>query len=508
MWVWVCIVAAMVMLLCGWLMPIHLRGVDLSIIQAAGKNSPTPQSQSAIPTPVGMGSERLTPFLISAENRNKALDYLGRSSSPTVQALLRCRQATNTILFPPSSSASGQAFDTAVAIWGLLLDGDHLTPSLAAAISARANAGAHGGDTGPLEAVLMDGLSLGERFAWRRLVIFTERIKDPSTLTVLTAAVRETNSQLPVVYSAVELSRRPDDVARYLSSFSLTGVRDLAAAEKWGAGAVNELLQRHQELFRSAARERLASHAPFNTFFRAASEYAFRLPQVALALKWFFYLSGGLLLALALQLAVPPPLGETSNLLLARELLFALGVLLVALLLSEPFLAQGSQKGNMPFRLHLSAVGSAVASQATQAKSSLMNSSNMTANLLTLLLFFILQALIFIACLARLAETMRQNVPARVKLKLLENEDHLFDAGLYLGFVGTIVCLILVSLGVLQFSLMAAYSSTSFGIIFVSILKIFKVRPARRILLLEAEGASPAPGVPPRASAPNFITAS
>ena len=45
--------------------------------------------------------------------------------------------------------------------------------------------------------------------------------------------------------------------------------------------------------------------------------------------------------------------------------------------------------------------------------------------------------------------------------------DHLFDAGLYLGFVGTIISLILVSMGVIKFSLMAAYSSTSFGIIFV-----------------------------------------
>ena len=36
---------------------------------------------------------------------------------------------------------------------------------------------------------------------------------------------------------------------------------------------------------------------------------------------------------------------------------------------------------------------------------------------------------------------------------------------------------------------MAAYSSTSFGIIFVSFFKIFQLRPARRKLLLEAESA-------------------
>jgi O-antigen/teichoic acid export membrane protein len=78
-----------------------------------------------------------------------------------------------------------------------------------------------------------------------------------------------------------------------------------------------------------------------------------------------------------------------------------------------------------------------------------------------------------------------------VKLRLLENEEHLFDAGLYLGFVGTIVSLILVSMGITHFSLMAAYSSTSFGIIFVSFFKIFHLRGARRKLLLQAEGKTP-----------------
>jgi O-antigen/teichoic acid export membrane protein len=94
-----------------------------------------------------------------------------------------------------------------------------------------------------------------------------------------------------------------------------------------------------------------------------------------------------------------------------------------------------------------------------------------------------------------------------MKLRLLENEDHLFDAGLYLGFVGTIISLILVSLGIGKFSLMAAYSSTSFGIIFVSVFKIFHLRPARRKLLLEAEAAGPGEPVAP-AVRPTFATPS
>ena len=157
---------------------------------------------------------------------------------------------------------------------------------------------------------------------------------------------------------------------------------------------------------------------------------------------------------------------------------------MVALLLSEPFLAQENQKLDLPFRLHLPMSGSAVAAGTARVSPSVMN----PLSILTLLLFLVLQALIYTACLVKLAEIRRQRTPARIKLKLLENEEHLFDAGLYLGFAGTIVSLILVSLGVIKNpSLMAAYSSTAFGIIFVSIFKIFHLRPARRLLLLEAE---------------------
>ena len=129
-------------------------------------------------------------------------------------------------------------------------------------------------------------------------------------------------------------------------------------------------------------------------------------------------------------------------------------------------------------------VGSATPAGSPAAKLSFMKDPNA---LLTLLLFFALQALLYTACLFKLAEIRRQRVPARMNLRLLENEDHHFDAGLYLGFAGTIISLILVSLGFIKPSLMAAYSSTSFGIIFVSVLKIFHVRPMRRKLIFESE---------------------
>ena len=170
----------------------------------------------------------------------------------------------------------------------------------------------------------------------------------------------------------------------------------------------------------------------------------------------------------------------------SREILFGLGFLLVILLLTEPFLSHESQKVEFPLRLRLPLTGAAVTKTVDGQKHLFMNQKS----LLTLLLFFVLQGLLYIACLVKLAEIRRQKIPPRIKLRLLENEEHLFDAGLYLGFAGTIISLILVSLKIMEASLMAAYGSTSFGIIFVSIFKIFHLRPTRRRLLLESESSS------------------
>ena len=290
--------------------------------------------------------------------------------------------------------------------------------------------------------------------------------------------------------------------------FSRTGMKDLGASLRFGAGGVNELLRRNQRLHSSRfLRPVAADRRPFGALLSAAAELCWRMPRLALTMKWLLYLAGGFLLAAALHFARPAasalerPL-QVRGFHMAREILFALGFLLVVLLLSEPFLAQESQRVEFPFRLRLPMVGSVVPAGTTGVNRSIMNQ----LSLLTLLLFFVLQGLLYTACLVKLAEIRRQNLPSRIKLKLLENEDHLFDAGLYLGFAGTIISLILVSLGVIQPSLMAAYSSTSFGIIFVLVFKIFHLRPLRRKLLLEAEAAPAEPMVP--AVAPRFATPS
>jgi hypothetical protein len=289
-------------------------------------------------------------------------------------------------------------------------------------------------------------------------------------------------------------------------NFSQTGLADLGASLRFGAGGVNELLRRNVRVHNSRFDRQVAAGAPFGAVSAALAELCWRMPRLGLTLKWLLYLAAGFLMAAALHFARPAasalerPL-QVRGFHLAREMLFALGFLLVVLLLSEPFLAQESQRVEFPFRLRLPMVGSVVPAGTRGGNQAIMNLS-----LLTLMLFFVLQALLYMASLVKLAEIRRQNLPSRIKLRLLENEDHLFDAGLYLGFAGTIISLILVSLGVIQPSLMAAYSSTSFGIIFVSVFKIFHLRPERRKLLLEAEAAPAepvAPAIAPRLATPS-----
>ena len=183
----------------------------------------------------------------------------------------------------------------------------------------------------------------------------------------------------------------------------------------------------------------------------------------------------------------------------AREILFASGFLLIVLLVSEPFLAPESTGTAPPFRLRIPTVGSVVQAGSSNTKTTFMEDKS---KIIPMLLFFVLQGLLYSACVVKLAEIRRQRVGPRVKVKLLENEEHLFDAGLYLGFLGTIVSFIVYSISAAPtFPLMVAYSSTSFGILFVSFFKIFHLRPVRRRLLLEAEAESDAISAPAAAHA-------
>jgi hypothetical protein len=80
-----------------------------------------------------------------------------------------------------------------------------------------------------------------------------------------------------------------------------------------------------------------------------------------------------------------------------------------------------------------------------------------------------------------------QDASPLLKLRLMENEENLFDSGLYVGMMGTAAALVLQVVGVIEPNLLAAYSSNLFGIICVALVKIRHVRGFKRRLILEGQ---------------------
>jgi hypothetical protein len=245
---------SLILLACGLLIPAYLRAVDVGVIQSAGKRGPallgegqvlmaenrlgTAQllfqaariagvaggehleataNQSAKQNPIAYfwgsdsrafsvfenvvpsdsDSRSLTDFIVKQRNRDAALAHLQGSQLPVVQELWRSRSLTNTVLFPPSQSAAGQAYDTAFSICGLLLEGRHLNASLSNNIQTLASVANRGASSQPLEQVLMDFLSLGVRFNWDQLTSFVAGIPDAGTLHQLADQAQRAGNNCP-----------------------------------------------------------------------------------------------------------------------------------------------------------------------------------------------------------------------------------------------------------------------------------------------------------------------
>jgi hypothetical protein len=115
------------------------------------------------------------------------------------------------------------------------------------------------------------------------------------------------------------------------------------------------------------------------------------------------------------------------------------------------------------------------------------------STLLSIGVFALLQVSMYLLCLVKIREVAHAAVPPLVKLKLMENEENLFDGGLYIGIAGTATALVLQVLRIIPGDLLAAYSSNLFGIICVALVKIRHVRPYKRTLILQSQAtAAPA----------------
>ena len=414
-------------------------------------------------------------FFIPTAARDKLRAYLKNSGSLGVQALLHTGELTATGRFVPAMRAGGQPLDALILLTALLYQGEHLSPPLQRELRALAEAAVVKKDLGELEPFFMDLLSLGRRLDWAQLSELLHRTEDAKTVSAYAHLARVAPEQLPLIYSAALFTDSADKVAAYLIQFGKSGAEDLKLALAQGQGAVRLLLARQVPVNRKAA-----------TALSAAGEFALAHPQITLGVKYVGYLLGVFLVLCGLdRLVVQGAVGVPASA-LPRMRAGVLAVLFAALLIvgTEPFLLKAAPPSEYQLRLHLPVL---VASTPNPELPSQPNHHMDTSTLISIGLFASLQVAMYLFCLVKIREIAGQELPPLIRLKLLENEENLFDGGLYLGIGGTATALVLQVLGVIEPNLLAAYSSNLFGITCVALVKIRHVRPIKRELIIESQ---------------------
>jgi hypothetical protein len=416
-------------------------------------------------------------FFITQQARTNLLGYLKNSRSQGVQTLLRVRDVGHAERFVPATKAGGQALDSVVLLAALLYQGEHFSAPLQRELRGLAETAVSTDNLGELEPAFIDLLSLGRRLDWIQLAELMSVTDSVKTVGEFAQVARAASEDLPVIYTSALLSGSADRVATYLLKYGKPGLADLKLALGYGQGALGQLLARQVPVNRQPA----PSFGPVTLI-------ALLYPKLALAAKYLGFLLGAFCLFRGLESLLFDD--DTGSAPLLRVKSGALAVITAAFLVlgTEPFLlktpapSEFQVKFTVPVLSNLSDPASLTPTPAT---------FNMdTSTLLTIGFFALLQISMYLFCLGKIREIDRHDGPALLKLRLMENEENLFDGGLYIGIAGTASALVLQVLGVIDPNLLAAYSSNLFGICCVALIKIRHVRPYKRRLILAGQAES------------------
>lgn len=424
------------------------------------------------------GSTPVLTFFIPERARETLGAYLAKSGSEGVQSLLKLRDMTGTGRFVPARRPGGQPLDALILLTGLLYQGQHLSAPLQRELRGLADTSLQNKELGDLEGFFVNLLSLGRRLDWAQLAELLRRTDSTKTVGEYAHLARVAPDQLPLIYAAALFSGSADKVAAYLIQFGKAGLEDLKLALVHGQGAVSQLLMRQVPVNRSGS-----------SGINAAAEMALLHPQLLLGLKYIGLLIGVFLVLRGLDRWLVAPAGSRVSgvpMVVGHVKAGAISVVFALLLIvvGEPFLLKAAPPSEFQFRLPvLVSIANSPVSPQTQSSPTTMDSST----LLSIGFFAALQIAMYFACLMKIRDVSQRPVPAAVKLRLMENEENLFDGGLYVGIAGTATALVLQVLGIIEPNLLAAYSSNLFGIVCVALVKIVHVRPYKRQLILDGQ---------------------
>lgn len=431
---------------------------------------------------------RVAETLLAPENRQHLLGFLEMSASLAVRNYLQTRELTGWQLFLPVFSSAGQPLDASILTTAMLEQSQALNHNISEElfhITRRAL------DDDPhalkqLEAVYAAVLTLARRSDWNQLTAWISLAADKEDLLRIGMWVQNDEQQFALLFAALNLADDPKAILNYLDRHGEDGLAGIRTALPLGVGAMQTLQRFEQPLYQRpeflAALPSwvFAGESTFKGFAEATPYLALFIRGLALALAGFCFL------AMFTVRGACHPVHDLRKRRLVR-LDHAIGGVLAALLLGillEPNLLRFEPNREGSLELNIASVSPFTNDDET---STTQDSTMDQVTILILIFFFVVQLMVFVFALLKMQEIRKQSLPNEIKLRLLENEENLFDLGLYVGLFGTVSALILVVLNIVEASLMAAYASTLFGIIFVAILKVVFLRPLRERLILETE---------------------
>jgi hypothetical protein len=445
-------------------------------------------------------SPAIVSLLLPRSERASLSGALAESSNANVAAFLSIRNLPGLLRLHPADHAAGAPRDAGILTLALLIEGGHFQPGLAQKIGTLATQAKAQNPAAvrSVEDLVIATLSLGRQLDFRSLASLAKMTETPIDWAQMAALFRAQPERIPQLYTALRFSKNPDALHTYLATHPDTAEADLDFALCHGPGAVTYLLNSEQPIYKPASLA--ATMLEHIDTYRPQAFVSITLEKLAMGqlLKFILLLLAGFAFALSMGAAWRGSIESETSVskrnptVIARNALISLVVVLTTWIFFEPDILKSQQFETESGPRIEFAVAYTLQSLKTPVKA--MQELNQVT-LLVLVLFFIIQLVIYSFCLIKMKEIANQSLSADMKIKLLENEENLFDFGLYVGLGGTVLSLILVAVGIVEASLMAAYASTLFGILFTAMLKVLHLRPYRRKLILENGVRSTAGGL-------------
>lgn len=426
-------------------------------------------------------------WLLPAQARQAVLKQIQGSTDPAVMALLGVRKVEQTVILPAVSSASGQPLDAGLLLAAAMVEQQRGKAGVSLDLERGAMAATQGRGSEAVETLVLDLLAAARFLDWEQLGALLDRCEDAESLHRLVAASGGEDGRWTSLFTLVTASGGARQLGEYVAKRGEAGLKDLERTMELGAGALTALLKAGDRIHEGRWRGRLVRSLGAGAASRWVSAATSRTPTLALAVRYLLWLDGVFLLVLGLWWGRRLFLAETNRRFQPRPDLVSVGVVAVTavvglFLASERFLGLNAGAAAGRAASGLPVLKARVRFDLPPATNSLMNEKVIGM----LVLFFVTQFAIYLIGLSRLRHIRGQGVSGGVKLRLLDNEESMFDAPLYLGIAGSVLALVLRLTGFGDVSLMASYSSTLFGILFCFVLKVMHVRPYRQQLILES----------------------